>query len=172
MVVVPSFDIIIPTNGVVQDSGTSTSYSHPQSQGGSASSTEDNKVICRRVVEEVQAGNLTGAAALLDAQYVDYSDLPGTPAGPNGAQQRWAMLRSAFSDLRVTTEDMIAEEDKVAVRWTLRGTHHGDLMGIPPTGKQVAVTGIDINRIVSGRIVERWANVDMLGMMQQLGVQG
>ena len=67
-------------------------------------------------------------------------------------------------------EDMIAEGDKVAVRFTLRGTHGGDLMGIPPTGKPVAVTGIDINRIADGKIAERWANFDALGLMQQLGV--
>lgn len=164
---------IVPTPGEVGPSEhlepSGRNYSHPQRQGGSARATAENKVICRRVVEQVQAGNLVGAAALLDAHYVDYSDPPGTPAGPDSAQQRWAMLHVAFPDLRLTIEDMIAEEDKVAVRWTLRGTHQGDLMGLPPTGKQVAVTGIDINRIASGTIMERWANFDVLGMMQQLG---
>ena len=67
-------------------------------------------------------------------------------------------------------EDVIAEGDKVAVRFTFRGTHQGELMGIPPTGKQVTISGMDINRIAGGKIAERWAVFDMLGMLQQLGV--
>jgi predicted ester cyclase len=65
---------------------------------------------------------------------------------------------------------MITEGDKVAVRGTISGTHQGDLMGIPPTGRQVTVTLIDVNRIEDGKLVERWGVSDMLGMMQQLGV--
>jgi steroid delta-isomerase-like uncharacterized protein len=122
------------------------------------------------VVEAVNQGDLDAAATYLAADYVDDSDPPGTPPGSVSALQRWAMLRAAFSDARVTIDDMVAEGDTVAVRFTLRGTHTGELMGIPPTGRQVVVTGIDINHIVGGQIAERWANVDTLGMLQQLGV--
>jgi predicted ester cyclase len=80
------------------------------------------------------------------------------------------MLRQAFPDGGVTIEEVIAEEDKVAVRFTYRGTHQGELMGIAPTGTQVTVSGMDINRIVEGKIAERWAVFDMLGILQQLGV--
>ena len=65
---------------------------------------------------------------------------------------------------------MVAEEDKVVVRWTASGTHQGSLMGIPPTGKEVAVTGVDIFRVKEGKLAELWLNWDQLGLMQQLGV--
>jgi predicted ester cyclase len=133
-------------------------------------SIEENKALARAVVESFNQNDLDAAAAYLAANYVDYSDPPGTPPGNVSARQRWVMLRAAFSDARVTIDDVVAEGDKVAVRFTLRGTHTGDLMGIPPTGRHVVVTGIDINRISNGQIVERWANVDTLGMLQQLGV--
>lgn len=77
---------------------------------------------------------------------------------------------TAFPDARFTVEDLIAERDRVASRYTFRGTHQGDLMGIPPTGKQVTVTGIIVNRIVNGKSEEGWLNFDALGMLQQLGV--
>ncbi len=80
------------------------------------------------------------------------------------------MYRSAFPDLQATVEDQVAEGDKVASRFTFRGTHRGELAGIPPTGNQVEVTGIVISRIEGGKGAEDWSNYDALGMMQQLGV--
>ena len=80
------------------------------------------------------------------------------------------MYRSAFPDMQLTIEDQIAEGDKVVTRWTARGTHQGELMGIPPTGKQATVTGITVGRVANGKFVESWSNFDALGMMQQLGV--
>ena len=79
------------------------------------------------------------------------------------------MIRSAFPDLRVTLEDDIAEGNKVVSRWRAQGTHQGELMGIAPTGNQMAITGITIDRIEEGKIVEEWENWDALGMMQQIG---
>jgi len=80
------------------------------------------------------------------------------------------MLHMAFPDVRLTIEDMVAEGDKVAVRWAWSGTHRGEYMGIAPTGKEVTYTGITIHRITGGKIVESWDEVDNLGLMQQLGV--
>jgi predicted ester cyclase len=80
------------------------------------------------------------------------------------------MYQMAFPDVRMTVEDGFAEGDKVVVRWTGRGAHTGELMGIPPTGKQVTVTGIDVYRVAGGKLVERWGEFDQMGMMQQLGV--
>jgi predicted ester cyclase len=80
------------------------------------------------------------------------------------------MYLTAFPDLHFTIEDIIAEGDTVVVRQTARGTHQGDLMGIPPTGKQVSGTGITITRVVNGKAVEDWFNGDDLGLLQQLGV--
>jgi predicted ester cyclase len=80
------------------------------------------------------------------------------------------VFRDAFPDLRFTAEDIIAEGDKVAARYTMRGTHQGEFMGVAPTGNRIEVTGIDIVRFEGGKMVEHWANSDELGMMQQLGV--
>ena len=80
------------------------------------------------------------------------------------------MFYGAFPDLRVTVEDMVAEGDEVATRWSFRGTHQGELMGIPATGKQVEASGITIHRVSGGKIVEGWTILDNLGMMRQLGI--
>jgi steroid delta-isomerase-like uncharacterized protein len=78
------------------------------------------------------------------------------------------MVFSAFPDVRLTIEDLIAEGDEVAERWTIRGTHRGDFMGVPATNKQVTVSGIDVYRYAGGKRVETWSQYDSLGMMQQL----
>jgi steroid delta-isomerase-like uncharacterized protein len=96
--------------------------------------------------------------------------LPHDLRGPEEFKQFVRMYRSAFPDLVLTVEDQIAEGDRVVTRFTARGTHRGDLMGIPPTGKRVAVTGISIDRISNGKSVESWTNYDLMSMMQQLGV--
>ena len=77
---------------------------------------------------------------------------------------------TAFPDLRATVEDMVAEGDKVVTRWTMHGTHEGTLRDISATGKQVTVKGVTIKRIANGKVVEEWSLIDMLGLMQQLGV--
>ncbi len=92
------------------------------------------------------------------------------PPGLDGTKQALTMWRAAFPDLTVTAEEMIAEGDKVAVRTVVRGTNSGEFMGMPATGKQVTMTGIEILRIADGKVVERWGELDMMGMMQQLGV--
>ena len=85
-------------------------------------------------------------------------------------KQFFVMLRSGFPDFQATMEDLLAEGDKVALRFTFRGTHQGEFLGIAPTGKQVTMVGIDIFRIADGRIVELWGQEeDVLGMMQQIG---
>jgi len=80
------------------------------------------------------------------------------------------IYRNAFPDICYTVNDLIAENDKVVERWTAQGTHMGELLGIPPTNKKLKVTGIDIVRIKDGKMVERWAEYDLHGMMEQLGV--
>jgi predicted ester cyclase len=79
------------------------------------------------------------------------------------------MLTSGVSDLKVTLEDMVAEGDKVAVRWNGSSKHAGDFMGIPPTNKQLSMTGISIIRIDGGKIVEEWGEMDMMGLILQTG---
>jgi steroid delta-isomerase-like uncharacterized protein len=131
-------------------------------------SVKENKAIFRRIVEEgFNKGNLAIVDELVAANHVNHAD---NVRGPEEYKQFITMYRTAFPDLHMTVEDQIAEGDKVVNRWTSRGTHQGDLMGIPPTGKQVTLTGTYVARIVGGKIIEEWGNFDALGMMQQLGV--
>jgi steroid delta-isomerase-like uncharacterized protein len=134
--------------------------------------TEANKALARRFYEEGwNQGNLAVFDELLASNHVLHD--PGFPElirGPEGFKQYYATYRTAFPGNQLTVEDYLAEGDTVVSRWTGRGTHKGDLMGIAPTGKQVTVTGISIQRIANGKIVEEWSNYDMLGMLQQLGV--
>ncbi len=134
-------------------------------------STEENKAIVRRGIEEfANQGNFAAIDELVASDYVFHA--PGLPAlhGHEGFQQMVMMPRTAFPDLHFTIEDLIAEGDKVVTRFTARGTHRGELMGIPPTGKQVSFPGILISHISKGKIVEEWEISDALGMLQQLGV--
>jgi predicted ester cyclase len=134
-------------------------------------STEENKAVVRRFYEEVV--NQKKRAVLdevFDPDLVDHFAPPGTPGGPEGARQTLGMFLTAFPDLHFTVEDLIAEGDKVVARVTMSGTQQGAFMGVPPTGKHVTITGIDINRFVGGKSVEHWVEMDALGMMQQLGV--
>ena len=146
--------------------------SHTHGEGGEeAVSAEDNKALVRRFVDEVQSG---GNIDLIDEScspgFVNHSAPPGIPADREGIKLLTAMFRGAFPDSHFTIEDMVAEGDKVATRKTFRGTHGGDFMGMPPTGRVVSMGLIDIVRVSDGRVVEHWAMGDSLGMMQQLGV--
>jgi steroid delta-isomerase-like uncharacterized protein len=134
--------------------------------------TEFNKSILRRYFDEAwNKGRLEVLNEIIAASYVNHDPfVPGLPPGPEGLKLIFAGLRAAFSDLHYTIEDLITEGDKVVTRWTMRGTHTGELMGIPPSGTHVTVGGIQIERIVDGKIVEHWRKSDELGLMQQLGV--
>ena len=133
--------------------------------------TEDNKAIVRRFVEEVQnQGNLALVDELAAPSFVNHSAPPGIPSDREGSKQLAHMFRSAFPDGTMTIEEMLAEGDKVVTRKTFRGTHTGELMGILPTGKQVTIGLIEIVRLADGRVVEHWLEADNLGMLQQLGV--
>lgn len=132
---------------------------------------QENKALNRRFVEEViNQGNIDAIDKLLDPGVVDHATPPGFPAGREGAKQFATMIRSAFPDVHLTIEDMIAEGDKVVVRSTWSGTHQGEFMDIPATGRRVTVSAIDISRVADGRMVEHWEQSDALGLMQQLGV--
>ena len=133
-------------------------------------SAEVNKAIVRRFVEEVQNGDdLAALNALVAPGYVNHSAPPGVPPDREGLRQLTALFRAAFPDGRMTIEDMVAEGDRVATRKTFRGTHRGELLGIPPTGRAVAIALIDIVRLVDGQVVESWSAADDLGLLQQLG---
>jgi len=131
----------------------------------------ENKALARRLVEEAfNAGRLEVVDELVASDFVEHDpSLTEEVRGPAGVKELIGGYRAAFPDIRITIEDQIADGDYVVSRWSGTGTHQGELMGMPATGKQATVTGITIDRIVDGRIVESWDNWDTLGMMQQLG---
>ena len=132
----------------------------------------ENKTIARRLLEEAfNAGNVDVVDELVAAEFVNHdAAMPEPMVGIEAAKANIAGYREAFPDLRLTIEQQVAEGEFVTTRWSARGTHQGNLMGMAATGKQATVTGITLDRIVDGRFVESWTNWDTLGLMQQLGV--
>jgi len=133
--------------------------------------SEENKAASRRLAEEMfSGGNLDLADELIDPSFVGHDVASPEPIrGPDGVREQAQGYRSAFPDVQITVEDQIADGERVATRWTARGTHKGELFGIAPTGKQVTITGMTIDRFAGGKIVESWDNWDALGLMQQIG---
>jgi steroid delta-isomerase-like uncharacterized protein len=133
-------------------------------------STEENKAVVRRGIEEVwNQKNVAIVDEIAAPDYVSHNPAM-TTHGLEQYKQLVMMYFTAFPDIHLTIEDEIAEGDKVVTRVTARGTHQGSFMGIPPTGKQAVVTGIVIDRFANGKTVEAWNNLDDLGLLQQLGV--
>ena len=133
-------------------------------------SLEENKAKIRLIHDEViNKGNMSIIDELVSVNIVDHGIPLEVPNGVDGMKQMVTTFRTAFPDINLTREDMIAEGDKVVCRYTMRGTHKGELMGIAPTGKQVTLSGIEINRFEQGKLVEHWEQADMMGLMQQIG---
>ncbi len=131
----------------------------------------ENKALVRRYVDEVLNNrNLDLIDELFASGFVDHDASMPDATGPAGVKRLAAMVHASFSDLHFTVEDMIAEGDKVVYRYAVRGTHQRDFMGIAATGRQFAVTGIHIYRVLDGKLQEEWENWDMLGLLRQLGV--
>lgn len=134
-------------------------------------STEANKTLVRRFIEDVyNQGNLQVVDDLFGPDFTIPDVLPPVPPGPENIKQHVTAWRNAFPDIHVTLEDLIAEEDKVVYRWTVRGTHQGAFMGAPGTGRTVTTAGIVILRVANGRFVELWQSYDRLDFLRQLGL--
>ena len=134
-------------------------------------SVEENREIERRFIEEViNQQNLAAADELVAEDVVELDPFPGQEPGREGLKGVLRMLFAAFPDQKWTIEEMIAEGDKVVNRFTWRGTHRGDFLGIPPTGNHVEVKGMVIDRFADGKMVDTRILMDNLGLMQQLGV--
>lgn len=130
--------------------------------------SEQNKALVRRLIEEVWSrGNFAVVGKLVACDYVGHSDTE--THGTEGYKQFFIALRGAFPDLRVEIEDQIAEGDRVLARWTARGTHEGELWGIPPTARRGLVTGISLFRVADRQVAECWTEANYLGLIRQLG---
>ncbi len=115
-------------------------------------------------------GNIAAADVLLHSEFTLHTPLPTPGPGIEEMNNVITTCRAAFHGLNVTINDIMADGNKVIARFTARGTHNGEFMGVPPTGKAIILTAIEIFRVKDGRIVELWGEVNMMGLMQQLGM--
>jgi steroid delta-isomerase-like uncharacterized protein len=133
-------------------------------------SAEENKEIVRRFWGVWEEGNIGLVDELVGSDYVNHSPgMPDQPEGPEGIKAVVNMFRGGMPDLRVVIEDVIAEGEKVMMRYRIEGTHEGELFGVPPTGRRVSIESITVERVSGGKIREHWRVTDTLDMMQQLG---
>ena len=132
----------------------------------------DNRQIVQRFMDECWSqGNLNTVMELVanDCRYHD-PVFPSLTSGAENIKNHIQTCRSGFPDLRFTIDDTIAERNEVVIHWTGTGTHKGQFLGMPPTNKKASVTGTSIFRIEDGKIVEEWANWNLMSMMEQLGI--
>jgi steroid delta-isomerase-like uncharacterized protein len=127
-------------------------------------STQDNKTIVRRWNEELWKGNQAVFEELLAPDCVFHA-----VGGPLEIRKTVENIREAFANIQFRLVEQIAEDDKVVTRWTLSGDHRGRLWGVSPTGNRISYSGITINRIADGKICEEWCELDLFGLMQQIG---
>lgn len=130
----------------------------------------DNAELIRRLHRALlESRDLATVDEFFADGFVSHNNPPELPPGLAGVKRFFEMFRDAFPDLEVTIDELVVEGDRVAVATTMRGTHRGELMNLPPTGKRVSVTGIDMVRIEDGKIVEHRGLTDTVGLMRQLG---
>jgi len=142
----------------------------PEDDRKESMSTEHHKTKVRRLIDEAQSGGrLEVVDELLAEDFVDHTPFPGIPPTREGVKMLFAGLRAAFPDLHVTISEQIAEDHRVATRKTFRGTHQGDFLGVPASGRPVEFEVIDILTFESERISEHRVVLDQLGLLRQLG---
>jgi predicted ester cyclase len=129
-----------------------------------------NKAIVRRYRELHNRNDLAALHEIVAADIISHNQLPGLPSGLEGGKMAHAGFLAAFPDGVTTTDDLIAEGDRVVERVTFTGTNTGSFLGAPPTGKPIRASSMSIFRIANGKIVEHWGENDVLSVMQQLGL--
>ena len=134
--------------------------------------TEANKELVQAFIQELfTKGDLDAVDRYVSPGLVNHDPpFPGAPEGPEGMRQAAALFRQALPDWHSDLHQLVAEDDIVVERFTASGTHQGELMGVPGTGKTITLPGINIFRISEGKIVERWGQLDQLGLLHQLGL--
>jgi predicted ester cyclase len=130
----------------------------------------EHKTIVRRLFDDViNARNLDLAERFIAPNMVDHTNFPGLPEGLAGLKQLLGLWFPAFPDSHFTIDDMVAERDRVVVRWTVQRSHQREFLGISTTGKSITMSGIDEVRLAFGQIVEHWGMLDLLDLLRQLG---
>lgn len=134
-------------------------------------SAQANTEAQKKFGEAINTGNLDLLHDLVSSDSVDHDPAPGQEKGPAGYIKFFTMMRSAFPDLKIQVETLLANEDKVAFAYTITGTHQGTFMTVEPTGKTIKARGMQISKFENGKMTERWGSSDELGILKQLGVQ-
>ena len=133
--------------------------------------SDQYKTAARNFIEKgLNQKDLSALETYFSPELIDHALPTGLPAGLEGRKIFASALLAAFPDLRVEVKELIAEGEKLVTRYSVHGTHRGELMGIPPTGKEVFITGTAIDRFENGKSIEHWEIIDQVGLMQQLGV--
>ena len=120
----------------------------------------------------VNGGDIAVIDEIVAPDFLDHDPAPDQGPGADGFKDFWTSFRTAFPDLSVTVDSMVAEDDKVAIAYRAKGTHQGDFMGVAATGKPIDVRGVQITRFSEGLMVERWGSSDQFGILAQVGVAG
>ncbi len=131
--------------------------------------SEENKALMQQFIDGMNAQDDSFIDRLVDPNYIEHDPEPGQAPGAEGLRDLMKMLFSGFPDIKGTVNQMVAEGDVVAVALTTSGTHNGDFMGIPATGKKISITEVHMVRLSGGKMVEHWGLADGMTMMQQLG---
>jgi steroid delta-isomerase-like uncharacterized protein len=132
-------------------------------------SIDENKSLNLRWIEAWNERDWATEAACRTPEYVAHMSGVPVPLDAAGWDAFMGVLTTAFPDAQISVAGSFSERDMVATRWTITGTHRGDFQGVPPTGRPVTIAGVDISRIVDGKIAEHWAQFDVIGVMQQIG---
>ncbi len=132
-------------------------------------SKETNLQTQKTLGEAVNSGQLDNMRQVFSEDVVDHDPAPGQKKGPEGYIEFFTAMRTAFPDLQLAVDQTVTDEENVAIAYTAQGTHKGDFLGIPATGKSVKFRGLQIARFKDGKIVERWGSSDELGIMKQIG---
>jgi steroid delta-isomerase-like uncharacterized protein len=130
---------------------------------------EDSKSFVNSFFAGVNAGDFSVIDKLVADDFVEHEAFPGIEPNKEGVTQFFTLFQSAFPDFRMETHEIVAEDDLVCIRSTTTGTHEGEFMGVPPTGKRIEVQGFDLVRVRNGQATEHWGLLDAMTMMQQLG---
>jgi steroid delta-isomerase-like uncharacterized protein len=133
-------------------------------------SNESTKELCRRLYAAVSSGDFDVLDQIVAQNFIENEMVaPGMPAGREGLKALFRLVRQAMPDMVMTPEDIVAEGDRVAVRAVMTGTQTGEFMGIPPSGKHIEISVMDLHRIENHQFAEHWGVSDMMGLMTQIG---
>jgi len=132
--------------------------------------SETNIAALQRMAEMINRGNLDTLDEVVDQDAVDHDPAPGQQPGPEGFKSFFNTLRAAFPDLALEPVTVVADDEHVAMAYTINGTHQGEFQGLAATGKRISARGVEIVKFRDGKLIERWGSSDEMGIMAQLGV--